>query len=156
MRDLEDAGAQCARRRQSAEPDQPGVEHIDFSINPKVERRFTLRAFEKLGSPVIPMHMVLHAIPPQTAVGLKVPLILWGENSAFEYGGEDEALKGTRLTHAWLRKFGVTNDTSAEDWIGADLSRPTWRPISGPATPNRMRQVCRPYSWGTISAGIPG
>ena len=84
-----------------------GVDHIDFSINPKVERRFTLKAFEGLGSPVIPMHMALHAIPLQFAVNFRVPLILWGENSAYEYGGQDEALKGVRLTHAWLKKYGV-------------------------------------------------
>jgi N-acetyl sugar amidotransferase len=110
-----------------------GVEHIDFSINPRVERRFTLKAFEKLGSPVIPMHMALHAIPLQIAVGLKIPLILWGENSAYEYGGEDEGLKGTRLTHAWLKKYGVTNGTSAEDWIGEDLSRRDLAPYFWPS-----------------------
>jgi N-acetyl sugar amidotransferase len=110
-----------------------GVEHIDFSINPLVERCFTLKAFAKLGSPVIPMHMALHAVPLQIAVGLKVPLILWGENSAYEYGGEDEGLKGTRLTHAWLKKFGVTNGTSAEDWIGDDLSRRDLAPYFWPS-----------------------
>ena len=110
-----------------------GVEHIDFSINPKVERSFTLKAFAKLGSPVIPMHMALHALPLQIAVGMKVPLILWGENSAYEYGGEDEGLKGTRLTHAWLRKYGVTNGTSAEDWIGDDLSRRDLAPYFWPS-----------------------
>ena len=99
-----------------------GVDHIDFSINPKVERRFTLKAFERLGSPVIPMHMALHAVPLQLAVNFKVPLILWGENSAFEYGGQDETLKGVRLTHAWLKKYGVTNGTSAEDWVDQELS----------------------------------
>lgn len=109
-----------------------GVEHIDFSINPIVERRFTLKAFEKFGSPVIPMHMALHAIPLQLAVGLNVPLILWGENSAYEYGG-DESLKGMRLTHAWLKKFGVTNGTSAEDWLGEDLSRADLAPYFWPS-----------------------
>ena len=70
-----------------------GVNHIDFSINPKIEKKFTLKTFEKLGSPVIPMHMALHAIPLQVATKYEIPLILWGENSAYEYGGE-EKLKG--------------------------------------------------------------
>ena len=99
-----------------------GVDHIDVSINPKVERRFTLKAFERFGSPVIPMHMAMHAIPLQFAVNFRVPLILWGENSAYEYGGQDEALKGVRLTYAWLKKYGVTNGTSAEDWVDQELS----------------------------------
>ena len=53
-----------------------GVSHIDFSINPKVEQKFTLKAFKKLGSPVIPMHMALHAIPLQLATLYKIPLII--------------------------------------------------------------------------------
>ena len=32
------------------------------------------------------MHMALHAIPLQLATKFKIPLILWGENSADEYG----------------------------------------------------------------------
>lgn len=110
-----------------------GVNHIDFSINPKVEKRFTLKAFKKLGSPVIPMHMALHAIPLQLAVGYKIPLILWGENSAFEYGGSDEALKGFSLTHAWLKKYGVTNGTTAEDWIDDELSAADLQPYRWPS-----------------------
>ena len=110
-----------------------GVEHIDFSINPKVERSFTLKAFERLGSPVIPMHMALHAIPLQIAVNFRIPLILWGENSAYEYGGEDEALKGVRLTHDWLKKYGVTNGTSAEDWLDADLTEKDLTPYYWPS-----------------------
>jgi N-acetyl sugar amidotransferase len=99
-----------------------GVDHVDVSLNPRVERRFALKAFERLGSPVIPMHMALHAIPLQIAVRFDIPVILWGENSAYEYGGADEALKGVQLTRAWLTKYGVTNGTSAEDWVDADLS----------------------------------
>lgn len=110
-----------------------GVNHIDFSIDPHVERRFTLKAFERLGSPVIPMHMALHAIPLQIAVNFRIPLILWGENSAYEYGGEDESLKGVRLTHAWLRQYGVTNGTSAEDWIDDELTAADLAPYVWPS-----------------------
>lgn len=110
-----------------------GVNHIDFSIEPNVERRFTLKTFERLGSPAIPMHMALHAIPLQIAVNFKIPLILWGENSAYEYGGSNESLKGFSLTHSWLKKYGVTNATVAEDWIGEDLSAADLQPYFWPS-----------------------
>jgi N-acetyl sugar amidotransferase len=110
-----------------------GVNHIDFSINPDVERRFTLKAFERFGTPLIPMHMALHAIPLQVAVAFRIPLIVWGENSAYEYGGEDEALKGVRLTRAWLQKYGVTNGTSAEDWIDDELTAADLTPFFWPS-----------------------
>ena len=110
-----------------------GVNHIDFSINPKIEKRFTLKAFTKMGSPVIPMHMALHAIPLQLAIKFKIPLILWGENSAFEYGGNDEALKGFQLNHAWLKGYGVTNGTIAEDWVDENLTKQEIAPYQWPS-----------------------
>jgi len=99
-----------------------GVEHVDFSVSPKTERCFTLKAFERLGSPALPMHMALHALPLQFAVNGRIPLILWGENSAYEYGSDDHTLTGVHLNERWLTKFGVTNGTTASDWIDDDLT----------------------------------
>ena len=52
---------------------------------------------------------------------MEIPLVLWGENSAAEYGG-DESLKGMTITSEWLKKFGVTNGTTWLDWIDDDLT----------------------------------
>lgn len=100
---------------------QLGVEHFDVSINPNIEKKFALKTLERLGSPVIPMHMALFAIPIQIAIKFNIPAVIWGENSAHEYGG-DEALKGKYLTNAWLKKYGVTNGTTYLDWLDDDLS----------------------------------
>lgn len=108
-----------------------GVDHIDFSINPSVEKIFTLKAFKKMGSPVIPMHMALHAIPLQLATKFKIPLILWGENSADEYGGENN-LKGLKLNREWLLKYGVTNGTCHSDWIDNELTEKDLAPYAWP------------------------
>ena len=88
-----------------------GVNHIDFSINPKVEKKFTLKSFESVGSPVVPMHMALHAIPLQVAIGFNIPLIIWGENPENENGGpkrnsDIEGNKIQKLDHAWMEEFG--------------------------------------------------
>ena len=64
-----------------------GVNHIDFSINPKVEKKFTLKSFELVGSPVVPMHMALHAIPLQVAIGFEIPLIIWGAHQGIDQVG---------------------------------------------------------------------
>ncbi len=110
-----------------------GVNHIDFSINPKVEKAFTLKTFRKMGSSVIPMHMALHAIPLNLAVKFKIPLIIWGENSAYEYGGDNESLKGVNLTRKWLEKYGVTNGTTAENWIDDNLTENKLKPYFWPS-----------------------
>ena len=76
--------------------------------------------------------MALHAIPLQLAINYNISLIIWGENSAFEYGGLDEKLKGFSLNHAWLKKFGVTNGTTSKAWISNDLTESELNPYYWP------------------------
>lgn len=109
-----------------------GVDHLDLSINPKVERTFTLKSFERYGSPVVPMHMAIHALPTQVAIEKNIPLILWGENSAVEYGGDDDALKGMEISRDWLMKYGVTHGTTAQDWVDDELSLKALAPYCWP------------------------
>ena len=99
-----------------------GVDHADFSINPKVEKIFTLKAIKKAGSLALSMHMALFAIPLRVAVNYKIPLVLWGENSGMEYGGNSAHLLGFEMNREWLRTYGVTQGTTAEDWVDDDLS----------------------------------
>lgn len=110
-----------------------GVDHVDFSIDPHVERKFTLAAFERYGATAIPMHLALFAIPLRFAMALDVPLVVYGENSALEYGGGDESTKGARLDGAWIRRFGVTQGTTAADWVGEVLAARELTPYFAPS-----------------------
>lgn len=110
-----------------------GVDHIDYQINPMVERRFMRQALERHGDPAIPMHMALFAIPLALAVRFRIPLVVWGENSAFEYGGTEEARSGFALDAAWLRSYGVTQGTSWRDWVGEALSERDLAAYVGPS-----------------------
>lgn len=109
-----------------------GVDHIDYAIAPQVESRFMLAAFERYGSTAIPMHMALFNIPLSIAVRFGIPLVVWGENSAFEYGSADEADTGFRLDTEWLRTYGVTHGTTAGDWVSDDLSEKGLAAYFGP------------------------
>ncbi len=109
-----------------------GVDHIDYQVNPKLESKFMLKGLEQFGSTAIPMHMALFNIPLNIAVKFNIPLIIWGENSAFEYGSDDDSLNGYRLTSAWLNKFGVTHGTTAADWVGNDFSAKELAAYFGP------------------------
>ena len=99
-----------------------GVDHIDFSISPDVERRFMLKTFEKAGSTAIPMHLAIFSIPLKVAVAYNIPLIVWGENSAAEYGGREEDARSEVLDSAWVHRYGVTQGTTAADWVDSELS----------------------------------
>ena len=94
-----------------------GVDHFDITINPKVEKKFILKTFVKLGSPAIPMHMAIFNLANRIAANFKIPLIVWGENSAKEYGYKEESdLNKKSLDKKWIKNYGVTNSTLAEDW----------------------------------------
>jgi N-acetyl sugar amidotransferase len=99
-----------------------GVDHIDYQISPKVESRFMLKALERFGSTAIPMHLALFNIPLKIAVSFDIPLVVWGENSALEYGSADEAHTGFKLSKVWYQTYGVTHGTTAVDWVGPDFT----------------------------------
>jgi N-acetyl sugar amidotransferase len=111
-----------------------GVDHIDWQISPKVEARFMMKTFDRLGSTAIPMHLGLFSIPLTIAVALRIPLVIWGENSAFEYGAAAEAHTGFELDAEWLRTYGVTHGTTAADWIDHELTAKDLAAYVGPST----------------------
>ncbi|WP_096701983.1 N-acetyl sugar amidotransferase [Magnetospirillum sp. 15-1] len=109
-----------------------GVDHIDYRIDPKVEARFMVKAFERFGSTAVPMHMALFNIPLTIAARFRIPLVVWGENSAFEYGSANDAHTGFRLDAEWLRTYGVTHGTTAADWVDDELSAKDLAAYFGP------------------------
>lgn len=114
-----------------------GVDHIDYQISPTVEKKFLIAALERFGSPAVPMHMAIFNIPVSIAVKFKIPLIIWGENSAFEYGSDSDRETGFKLDREWFEKYGVTHGTHAEDWISENLTRKELTPYFGP-TPEEL------------------
>ena len=125
-----------------------GVDHIDFSINPIVEKKFVIKAFSKYGNPLLPMHMAFHSIPVRIAIEKKIPLIIWGENSADEYGGK-KYLKGPKMTNKWRSVYGLTHKTHARDWIDKTLSRadldPYFLPTQKKILSNGIKEIFLGY-----------
>lgn len=107
-----------------------GVDHIDFSINPDVEKIFTLETLKQKSSTAIPMHMAIFALPLQIAIKFHIPLILWGENSGVEYGGR--VALGHQMNREWLLHYGVTQGTLAQDWVSDKLSLKNLSPYIWP------------------------
>lgn len=110
-----------------------GVDHVDFTVNPRVERRFLLRTFERVGTPAVPMHLAIFNIPTTVAVRYGVPLVVWGENSALEYVGDAADAASFELTTEWVRKYGAVHGTTADSWTGDGLSERDLAPYRGPS-----------------------
>ena len=117
-----------------------GVDHVDYRINPRVEARFMVKAFEKFGSTAIPMHLGLFNIPLAIAVRFDIPLVVWGENSAFEYGDAADSQTGFTLDAQWMKTYGVTHGTTAADWVDEELDRQDLVGYFGP-TDEQLRQA---------------
>ena len=110
-----------------------GVDHMDIQVNPKVEKVFLYKSLVQYGVPGIPKHMALYNIPLNMAVRFDVPLIVWGENAAIEYGDIEDEHSGFQVDYDWLITHGVTQGTTAEDWISEDLSRKALTPYFAPS-----------------------
>lgn len=125
-----------------------GVDHIDFSINPQIEKIFILEALRSEGSPAIPMHLALFNIPLSIAVRYRTPLVIWGENSATEYGGKSPKHLGSEMNNQWIRHYGATAQTTADDWISSKLSRLDLTPYKGPSEKEVRQAGIRPVFLG--------
>ena len=93
-----------------------GADHIKLTPNPNIEKKFILESFKKFGSPAIPVHMGMFQQSFLFATLLKIPLIVWGENAAFEYGTDKNFLKGFSLNQNWFKVHGNTFGTFANYW----------------------------------------
>ncbi len=109
-----------------------GVDHIDYRIDPGVERRFIYLTLARAGSPSIPFHLAMHSVPGSLALALGIPLVVWGENSALEYGSVGGGLTGPELTRRWFEHYGATQGTRAQDWLGEGLDQRDLAPYLGP------------------------
>lgn len=92
-----------------------GVDHIDFTLNPKIEKYFILKSLKNKGSPAIPMHFLIYNLPKTFAKIYNIPLIVWGENPAKEYGflnKKDLLLK----EKYWWKKHGAVSGTELNFW----------------------------------------
>ena len=63
----------------------------------------------------------------------RIPLVVWGENSAVEYGSTDESFRVALLDRAWLGRFGVMGGTTAVDWISEELPERALAAYFGPS-----------------------
>lgn len=110
-----------------------GVDHIDYQVDPRVESRFVRKAFFKYGAAGLPMHMAMYRMSLNVAYRFDIPLVVWGENSAIEYGSADSEISSFKMDSKWLKKYGVSHGTEPEDWISDDLSRRDLAPYLVPS-----------------------
>jgi len=83
-----------------------GVDCIEFSANPLTYKKLAKFGLVELGDCAWPEHIGIFTVPVQIAVSLKIPLLIWGENPQFEYGGPSDISSRSYLDKEWNEKHG--------------------------------------------------
>ena len=106
-----------------------GVHHIDFTVNENAEKKFLKKVFFKFGAVALPMHMAMWNMSYNLAKSFSIPYIIWGENSAIEYGGSKKDQKLKNLNTKWIQKYGINFNTTVKNWISKDLTEKELAPF---------------------------
>ena len=83
-----------------------GVDYVEFTPNPVVRAKLNRIGLTEVGDISWPEHVGIFTIPVRMSVQMRIPLIIWGENSQHEYGGPAAAADNNTLTRRWLEEFG--------------------------------------------------
>lgn len=84
---------------------EQGFDVIQIGANRKAYKEMVRIGFNKLGDSCWPEHIGIFTAPVRVAVQYGVPLIIWGENSQFEYGGPATKKENNFLDRNWLEQF---------------------------------------------------
>jgi len=82
-----------------------GFDIVQVQTNLQVYKKMVRIGFFKLGDCCWPEHIGIFTAPFRVAHQYKVPLLIWGENPHFEYGGPASVRGGHILDQHWLEEF---------------------------------------------------
>ncbi|MEZ9570534.1 N-acetyl sugar amidotransferase [Vibrio splendidus] len=85
-----------------------GFDLVQISGNRKSYRELVRIGFFKLGDCCWPEHIGIFTAPVRVAVNYNIPLLIWGENSQFEYGGPATKKGNNFLDRNWLEQFQMS------------------------------------------------
>lgn len=84
-----------------------GFDLVQIAADRKTYREMVRVGYFKLGDCCWPEHIGIFTAPFRVAYQYKVPLIIYGENSQFEYGGPAADRTSNVLNRRWLEQFAM-------------------------------------------------
>jgi len=97
-----------------------GCNLIAFKPNLRAAKIIARYMFEKYGRPLWYVDRLLYTVPLYLASSLNIPLVVYGENVSYEYGGVDD--KETYSARGQIFN-GVAPDIDLEELVNAGVSR---------------------------------
>lgn len=106
-----------------------GVDAHIISLNPQVCKKMLREALEKLGSLAWYFDRAIYAYPLQIAIKLNIPLIVYGENTSYEYGGPL-----TKESYSAIDQINndVVKPVGWEFWLGEEIKMKDLNPAVYP------------------------
>ena len=96
-----------------------GCNMISFKPNRRVAKVITRYMFEKYGRPLWYIDRLLYTVPLYYAAMLDIPLLVYGENVSYEYGGIDDEETYSARGQVFN---GVAPDISLEELVNAGVA----------------------------------
>lgn len=103
---------------------------ISLNIDPDLVKRMVRIAFKEFGSPTWAIDRAIYVFPIRMAVSMNIPLVVYGENVSWEYGGVLEE-------DTYSAKEQINNDVAKKVdwniWYDNGISREEMNPFIYPA-----------------------
>lgn len=86
-----------------------GANLMTYRPSQPLHKSLIRMGLEDFGDPDLLSHTLLHAYPLHVGLQFTIPLVLLGENSAFEYGGERGLANLKSINRSWFNKFAANS-----------------------------------------------
>ena len=125
-----------------------GVDHIHFSLNPNIVKKLVYKGFETIGDPYWVNHVGMFTVPIHIAVKFKIPLVVYGENPIFEYGGPQHSRDNMIMNKRWRQEFGGMRGYREEDMLDFDITENDIKMLYYPADEEIEKNKIRAIFYG--------
>lgn len=106
-----------------------GCDILLLSLNTKVAKKMVRKAFEKFGSPTWYWDRAVYVFPIRMAINMRIPLVVYGENINYEYGG-------AQRVETYSAKDQINNDVvknvDFQFWLDDEITMKDLNPIIYP------------------------
>lgn len=120
---------QTGRKNQQNISDAFGCDVLTLTLNRNLTRKMMRKAFEKDGIPAWSWDRAVYTYPLRIAIQLGIPLIVYGENTAYEYGGLNAKETPSALEQIYN---GVDKGLNPKDWLGDGITMKDMNPYVYP------------------------
>lgn len=96
-----------------------GCDIVSMKPNIKLQKKITRKTFEKYGKPTWLIDRLIYTYPLHMAVKFNTPLLVYGENVSYEYGGGDSI---ETYSAKEILSNGVASDISLSELVDEDIT----------------------------------